>query len=247
MSDVQHLIPSFVPASARKRLAEWHPSRARRWRRFPGIQRVAGTQAVLTFDDGPDADGTPRVLEQLAAAQVKATFFVLGEEVTRAAGVARAIVDQGHELALHGYAHRRLDRTKPEAAAQDLALGVEAVAAVTGQAPRWFRPPFGRLSEGAFNAMHELGLELAYWSVTGSDWEENDGPAVASQIASQLDSGAIVLLHDSARYGRRSSAQPTALALPAIVRDGTEKGLSWVTLSRATDDDADAHSVAASS
>lgn len=231
----RHRIPGFIPSSLRKQLSTWHPGRDRRWRRLPGIQHIAGERVALTFDDGPSVDATPRVLDELQRVGAPATFFLLGAEVRLRPELARQILTDGHELGLHGFAHPRYDKITPEEAHRDLEQGLEALEAATGVRPRWFRPPFGRLSADSHGICRSLKLDIAYWSSWGLDWEQVSTDAIFDEVASNLRRGAIVLLHDTARYGRRASAEPTAGALPAIVDYARQKGLQWVTLSEGAD------------
>ena len=227
-------IPLVVPWSLRKRLYTWHPGRARRWRTLPGLQRVTGDRAVLTFDDGPEPDATPRVLDQLDQLDVHATFFLLGTEVRRAPDLARRIVAAGHEVGLHGFAHPSYDKLSAAQAKEDLEQGLEAIEAATGLRPRWFRPPYGKLSAVSHRVCLSMNLRVVYWSAWGLDWEEIGADAICSEVVSALAPGAIVLLHDAASYGRRSSARPTADAIRPIVDHGRQLGLTWTTLSGAT-------------
>jgi peptidoglycan/xylan/chitin deacetylase (PgdA/CDA1 family) len=227
-------IPLAVPWSLRRRLYNWHPGRAQRWRATPGLERLAGDRAALTFDDGPGSDATPQVLDQLEQLGIGATFFVLGAEVRGAPELAQRIVADGHELGLHGFAHPRYDMLDAEQARADLEQGLEAIESATGVRPIWFRPPYGKLSEASHEVCVSLGLKVAYWSAWGLDWEDVGAETIAAETISSLRPGAIVLLHDTARYGRRDSARPTAEALPAIVARGRRLGLSWTSLTEAT-------------
>jgi peptidoglycan-N-acetylglucosamine deacetylase len=226
-------IPIAVPWLLRRRLYNWHPSRARRWRAWPGLERLSGDRAVLTFDDGPGADATPQVLDQLERLGVAATFFVLGAEVLREPELARRILADGHELGLHGFAHPRFDLLDAEQARADLEQGLEAIESTTGVRPSWFRPPYGKLSEASYEACRSLDLEVVYWSTWGLDWEEIGAGAICAEVTSNLSAGAVILLHDTARYGRRASATATADALPQIVAHGQQRGLTWTTLTEA--------------
>jgi peptidoglycan-N-acetylglucosamine deacetylase len=190
---------------------------------------------VLTFDDGPEPDATARVLDQLDQLDVRATFFLLGAEVCRAPELARRIVAGGHELGLHGFAHPPYDKLSAAQAQGDLEQGLEAIETATGLRPCWFRPPYGKLSAVSHQVCLSMNLRVVYWSAWGLDWEEVGPNAICSEVVSALAPGAIVLLHDTARYGRRSSAKPTADALGAIVKYGRQLGLTWTTLSGATD------------
>jgi peptidoglycan-N-acetylglucosamine deacetylase len=228
-------IPSAVPSSLRKRLYNWHPGRARRWRAYPGLQRVSGDRAVLTFDDGPGSDATPMVLDVLDRLGIAATFFALGAEVREAPELAQSVVAAGHELGLHGFSHPRYDLLTAEQVRDDLERGLEAIESATGLRPSWFRPPYGKLSDVSYQVCMSMDLEIAYWSAWGHDWEEVGAEAIAGEVINDLTSGTVVLLHDTSHYGRRSSAQATADALPAIVRHGEQSGLTWTTISGASD------------
>jgi peptidoglycan/xylan/chitin deacetylase (PgdA/CDA1 family) len=229
-------IPIAVPWALRRRMYNWHPGRAERWSALPGLQRVSGDRAVLTFDDGPGPDATPRVLEELDRLGVGATFFVLGAEVRAAPELAQRILAAGHELGLHGFSHPRYDLLSAEQARADLEQGLEAIESATGERPAWFRPPYGKLSDVSYQMCLSMDLKIAYWSAWGLDWEEVGSKVIAGEVTSSLDRGAVVLLHDTARYGRRSSARATADALPEIVRRGQQAGLTWTTISGASDE-----------
>lgn len=212
-------------------------ARQRRWQELPGLEWAdAEGRACLTFDDGPDPAGTPAVLGALAAAGARATFFLVGEQVERHPELAAAVAERGHEVALHGHRHVRHDALdEPGAARADLERGLELVEAAAGARPRLFRPPYGLFSEASYTACLDLGLEPVYWSGWGADWESIAAGRIAELVVRDLDAGAIVLLHDSARYGHRPDAAPTAAALPAIASAARERGLALTTVSEALD------------
>lgn len=208
--------------------------RQRRWERLPGIERAArpGT-AVLTFDDGPDPEGTPAVLGALEAAGVHATFFLLGEQLMANPRLGGEIARAGHEIALHGFGHTHHDELRDQAARDDLARGLGTVEAATGRRPRFYRPPYGFFSEASHAACADLGLEPVYWTAWGADWESIAPERIAGLVTADLTEGAIVLLHDSVRYGHRDSALPTAHAIPLIAAAAGERELKLVTLGEA--------------
>jgi peptidoglycan-N-acetylglucosamine deacetylase len=197
---------------------------AARWQEFPALERVPSGVA-LTFDDGPDPAGTPAVLDALDAAGVRATFFVVGEQLMRNHALARDAAARGHELALHGYEHVEHDTLRPQAARDDLARALGAFEAATGRQPRFFRPPYGRFSEASYDACSHLGMEPVYWSAWGLDWEPLPADRIADLVTRDLDDGSIVVLHDSPRYGHRPDAGPTAEAIPAIAAAAAEHEL----------------------
>lgn len=222
---------SLLPHAARERLYEWHPGRARRWQRYPGIDRVprAGN-VVLTFDDGPDPDATPAVLDSLDQVGATATFFLLGTQAKANPGLAVEVRERGHEIGLHGHDHIRHDRTPAADSAGDIRAGFAELEDLLGVRCRWYRPPYGKMSDAAAQACAELQMTVVYWSAWGLDWEDVGSDRIAAVASSQIDDGGIVLLHDSARYARRLSAAPTAAAIPTIAGNTAARGLSLVAL-----------------
>src|SRR4051812_33300 len=182
---------------------------AARWQELPALERVPSGVA-LTFDDGPDPAGTPAVLDALDAAGVRATFFVVGEQLMRHHAIARDAAARGHELALHGFEHAEHETLRPQAARDDLARALGAFEAATGRRPRFFRPPGGRFSEASHDACCHLGMEPVYWSSSG--------------IADFAD-GAIVRLCDSDRYGADGAAEGAPAAIAAIAARAAELGV----------------------
>ena len=227
---------SLLPQGARERLYELHPGRARRWRQHPGVERLEPTgKVVLTFDDGPDHDATPAVLDALDQVGATATFFLLGTQAAANPELAVEITRRGHEIGLHGNNHVRHDRITPAESARDLKDGLHALEDVVGVRCHWYRPPYGKMSPAAAQTCAELGMTIVYWSAWGLDWEEVGAERIATVASSQIDDGGVVLLHDSARFARRASAAPTAAAIPIIAANAEARGLSLVALRDATD------------
>lgn len=199
----------------------------RRWRRFPARERLdppAG-RVALTFDDGPDPDATPAVLEALERAGARATFFLVGEQVAAHRSLAREVAVRGHEVGLHCFRHVEHDELGADEAREDLGRALATLEAAAGSRPRLCRPPYGRFSEASYAAAREAGLEPVYWSAWGGDWEAIPADRIADLVARDLAPGLVVLLHDSARYAYRPSARPTAEALPAIAEAVAAAGL----------------------
>lgn len=222
---------SLLPRAASERLHAWHPGRARRWQKYPGLERIdARGYAALTFDDGPDPDATPAVLDALDRTGVRATFFVLGTQVESHLDLAQHVIHRGHELALHGYHHERQDRIAPDRSAEDLRRGYSVLHERLGVQCRWYRPPYGKMSAAAEQACTSLGMTVVYWSTWGLDWEKINAARIAEIVCGQLDDGGIILLHDSARYARRTSAAATADAVGMIVENARERGIALMSL-----------------
>lgn len=203
--------------------------RADRWRTLPALERLrerpASPRCAISFDDGPDPDATPAVLEALAAVGARATFFVVGEQLDLHPDIARAALARGHELALHCFAHERHDCAPPGSAPADTERARELLESLTGARARWFRPPYGCFSDASYAACEGLALTPVYWSAWGLDWEAIPPARIAELAARDLSDGAILLLHDSARYAPRTSAAATAEAIAAIATAAADRGL----------------------
>lgn len=153
---------------------------------------------ALTFDDGPDPDGTPAVLEALDQLEWRATFFLLGRQVRARPELAREVAAAGHEIALHGYGHRYLFLRTPGGTYDDLARGLDAVTDATGVRPRWFRPVYGVLTTPALWAARRLELRTVLWSAWGREWRPEATPeSVHRNLRRGVLDGGTVLLHDS--------------------------------------------------
>jgi peptidoglycan/xylan/chitin deacetylase (PgdA/CDA1 family) len=194
------------------------------WQWMPGLERVPSGVA-LTFDDGPDPDGTPAVLDALDAAGLKATFFVVGEQLMRHHALAREALARGHELGLHGFEHVRHDSMPGGTARDDVARGLGTFEAAVGRKPRFFRPPYGAFTQHSYEACADLGLQPVYWSAWALDWETIGPERIADTVSRDLADGAIVLLHDSVRYGHRPDTGPTAEAVALIAARAAELDL----------------------
>ena len=124
----------------------------------------AGRKVALTFDDGPDPEQTPRVLDILAAHGAKATFFLIGERAEKAAAVARRIAEGGHDLGNHTLSHRSLWLSGPRETARQVNQGHEAIAQAAGAPPKFFRPPWGMTNLALFPLLHRLGTRCVFWT-----------------------------------------------------------------------------------
>ncbi|MFJ4330635.1 MULTISPECIES: polysaccharide deacetylase family protein [unclassified Streptomyces] len=205
--------------------ATWLPGLRRRL--FPGLAGLGSPGHVaLTFDDGPDPVSTPRFLDALDGLGVRATFFVLGENVLRHPAPARELVRRGHELAVHGWTHDRPWWPSPARDARELLRAVRVVGEVTGSVPHWYRPPYGILTSGRWAAARRAGLRPVLWTAWGKDWRHDATPAsVRATVAADLDGGGTILLHDTDHASAPGSWRATLGALPDIVRDC--RGAGW--------------------
>ena len=182
---------------------------------------------ALTFDDGPDAQSTPWFLDSLRALDVRATFFLLGEMCERYPDVAKRIVDEGHEVAVHSWDHRNHLRHPPGIRTRDqLARTADIIETQTGVRPTYFRPPYGALTTADLLEARRLGLRTVLWTAWGQDWQRDLTPAdvVGEVLRGDLDGGT-VLLHDSDCTSEPGSWRATLGALPTLVDSFRERGL----------------------
>jgi peptidoglycan-N-acetylglucosamine deacetylase len=191
-----------------------------RWRVFVdavvrGPRHARGV--VLTFDDGPHPKWTPRILATLAKHRAKATFFLIARKAEEHPEVVEAILEAGHAVGLHSYAHDRFFALRRERRVrEDLRQGVEVLERLTGSRPVLFRPPIGHTNPAIARVVDALDLVVVGWTVSG-----HDGLAsahvddVVARVRRDLADRAIIALHDAPERGDR---EPAAIkALPAIL------------------------------
>jgi len=203
-----------------------HPAMGPVIRRGPRAPRAA-----LTFDDGP-GPATPLVLDALAAAGVRATFFVLGRQAQRHAATLRRAVEEGHQLASHGYDHGILVFRGTRHLADQLHRTEAAVADAVGAdvLTRLFRAPHGFRGPFTWPAARALGYRMVGWTRGVFDSADPGVEAIAERAARGLEPGAVILLHDADGWAPERSRRQTAEALPAICRAARSRGLSLVTM-----------------
>ncbi len=189
----------------------------------------SGRGYALTFDDGPHAQGTPAVLEILSRERVRATFFLVGEQVLRNPAIAREIADAGHGIGLHCHRHRNLLRLTPGQVREDIARAHESIAAHAGRSPQLYRPPYGVLNASALLLAQARGWRTLLWSHWGRDWEARATPAsIAARVTDGVGEGAVLLLHDADDYSAAGSWRRTAAALPRVLATLAERDLEPV-------------------
>jgi peptidoglycan/xylan/chitin deacetylase (PgdA/CDA1 family) len=193
-------------------------------RSLPGAAGVA-----LTFDDGPHPEGTPAVLDLLAAAGARATFFLVGEQVERRPELAARIAAEGHLVALHGYRHRLQLRLTRAAVTDDIRQGAATVEQATGVSPAWHRPPYGIYSPAGLRAAREAGLSPLLWSRWGKDWRKFTTPGrIVARATRAVIGGDVILLHDADFYSARHSHRRTVAALGPLLAELERRKLDTV-------------------
>ncbi|MDX6544791.1 MAG: peptidoglycan-N-acetylglucosamine deacetylase [Gaiellales bacterium] len=200
--------------------------------RVIGNGQVTAPRVAITFDDGPSAEYTPPILDALATAGVRATFFVLGRHVRAHPEITRRIVAEGHELASHGDDHTLLTFPGPTEIARQLRALDEAVVEATGDRPTpLFRAPHGFRSPVLVPVAHRLGYRVVGWTAGVWDTAKPGVDRIIARSIAKLRPGAIILLHDADGSGGQDDRQQTVDALPEILAAGRRDGLEFVTIS----------------
>lgn len=197
--------------------------------RYPGavyFVETAENMLALTIDDGPDAVTTPKILEVLQQYQARATFFLISDRVEGNEAIVRQIVEQGHELGNH--------LTRDEASIKLKNFGndlLEADAILSKFAPlRWLRPGQGLYNSSMVKVAHQHGYRIALGSIFPYDTTIPVSWFATQQILCNARPGAIIILHDSHAWGKR-----TAETLSAVLPELNNRGYQVVTLSKLYD------------
>jgi peptidoglycan/xylan/chitin deacetylase (PgdA/CDA1 family) len=196
-------------------------------RLFPAITRLKSAEAVaLTFDDGPDR-GLDRFLDVLEEAGAKATFFAVGEQVKHDPGSLREIVSGGHHVGVHCYRHLDHLRLTPGQVVEDMHRAQEIIEEATGRPAHLFRPPYGHFCMASWMEAGRQGWKRTLWTFDrdARDWEAGATPASIANNIGWPNSGDIILMHDSDRYGSPGSWRNTLKALPVILERIHDRGL----------------------
>jgi peptidoglycan/xylan/chitin deacetylase (PgdA/CDA1 family) len=213
-----------------------------RWSRlrWPLLDALAGATrhttpgtVALTFDDGPRPGSTDRVLDVLAALDVRATFFCVGRNAERHPGLVRRARQEGHAVGSHSLTHPDPEVTPLLALAADYARGRAAVEDALGEPVPLFRPPRGYLDLPRAAQLRLRRTAPSLWSVDPQDWHPDAGRAGIVEVAGQAAGGDVVLLHDWVEqpWGARAlDRSPTIDALPEVVAAVRRRGLVLATL-----------------
>lgn len=164
--------------------------------------------AYLTFDDGPIPEVTPQVLAILAKYNVKATFFMVGENIDKHPDVFRQVIEAGHSIGNHTYNHLKGWRTPYDEYMANTAKWEEAVLRTSYIVHcTLFRPPYGKATFRQRRALHQQGYRLIYWDILARDYEATRTPEqMLAQIKRDLRPGSIINFHDSLKSNERMLA-----------------------------------------
>ncbi|MER1957993.1 MAG: polysaccharide deacetylase family protein [Solibacillus sp.] len=175
-------------------------------------------QIALTFDDGPNDKSTVQILAILKKYDVKATFFVLGQNVVKHLDVVRMIHDQGHEVANHSWSHKNLTKLNPAQMHDEIDRTSDAIFEATGEYPASYRPPYGAIDA---SVRKEIQLNSVLWNIDTMDWHHKDPVKTLKNVKANAKDGGIILMHDI--------HQQSADALEAILQYLQQEDYEFVT------------------
>jgi peptidoglycan-N-acetylglucosamine deacetylase len=199
---------------------------------WPG-SRIFGTaitaparpgELALTFDDGPNATWTPRLLEILSRHDVLATFFLLGDRAASQPELVRDMAAAGHVIGNHSWSHPNLARTSAARVREELQRTSDTLEQMIGAPVRFFRPPFGARRPAVFRIARELGLEPVLWNAMTSDWSETSADRIAQQLSAKIDGlerrgcAANIVLHDGGHLDAAANREPSVTAAGMLLK-----------------------------
>jgi len=193
------------------------------WRGPRSSRRIA-----LTFDDGPDPEFTPRVIDLLGREGVPGTFFLVGERAAHARDVVKAMAAGGHEVANHTWSHANLWICGPRRTESKIRRSHDLLAELTGQPPRHFRPPWGAVNLAMFGALRRVGARCVLWSIQPEGLRSTRASVQAERVVRRARPGAVVDLHDA--EGTPGAPARLLDALPAMIAGLRDRGYAFATV-----------------
>lgn len=176
---------------------------------------------ALTFDDGPDSEYTPMLLDGLAERNVKATFFVIGKQAEAQPEVMERLVKEGHLIGNHTYNHVDIRHMTASAAKEEILKANEVIAKYTGEEPCFLRPPFG---SGSSSLEKEIEMIPVLWTIDTMDWSCQNEAKICNTVYREIKENSIILMHDE---------YPTTVRAALRIIDKLQKdGYEFVTVDK---------------
>ncbi|GES28877.1 polysaccharide deacetylase family protein [Streptomyces angustmyceticus] len=179
----------------------------------------AHREIFLTFDDGPHPRYTPAVLRILRRHGVRATFFVIGENVAEFPGLLWDIADGGHAVGNHTWTHPQLTTLAPDAVRWELGRTSRLIEDILGTAPDLARAPYGEWDDSSLDICNDLGMSPVGWAIDSQDWTLPGAGTIAYTVLEAMHPGAIVLSHDGGGR-RRQTVEALEWYLPRLLAEG---------------------------
>ena len=171
---------------------------------------------ALTYDDGPSAHATPRILATLEKYNSRATFFMVGKQAEKRMDVVKKMEELGCEVANHTYDHTLMTKVPPEELASQLARTNQVVSDACGISPVLMRPCGGARSEAGMNIVGAISMPAVLWSIDTLDWKTRDAQTTIQTVLEQAKDGDIILMHDL----YETTADASEVLIPELVNRG---------------------------
>ena len=183
-------------------------------------------EIALTFDDGPDMTFTPQILTKLKAYNVKATFFLLGENMEKYPELVKQISAEGHVIGNHTYSHPNLPQVSDEEFHEQIQKVDRLTEQLVGYKPRFFRPTYGAINENQVAWATEQQMMTIQWSIDTLDWKGFDADTITNSVMMSVLPGSIILQHSADGVPLQGSVDALDQMIPALQK----KGATFVTL-----------------
>lgn len=187
---------------------------------------------ALTFDDGPESKITSQILDILDEYDIKATFFVVGQNVARNTDILKDIYNRGHEIGNHSWSHKYLPKISKKSKEDEILKTEKLLVDVLGEYTPIFRPPYGAVKAQDKQLIDSLGYKVVNWSVDTRDWAGTSNEQIMKYVKQQLRPGGIILMHNS---GNTGIIKNTISILPIMIDWITEQGYEFVTVTEILD------------
>ena len=187
---------------------------------------------ALTFDDGPSPVWTPKILDELKKAHIKATFFMLGEHVAKYPGIARRVAAEGHDIGNHTYDHHVLLYYTQGELFKEINKTERIIEKTAGIKTKYFRPPKAWLTAEEKNRIEGMGYKIILWSLNSKDWVTFDEKYMVKYIVKNIRPEDIILFHDSGGVFSTEGGDrdETVQTIPRLVGKLRERGFRFVTI-----------------
>jgi peptidoglycan-N-acetylglucosamine deacetylase len=186
---------------------------------------VNGPYIAMTFDDGPSPATTPQLLDILKQRNIKATFFMIGQNAERNPEIVKRILAEGHEIGNHSWTHPQLSKLPDQRVTEEITKTQDAIKNACGYTPVLLRPPYGAITSRQKAWIEkQFGLSIIRWSVDPFDWKRPGASVIEQRILAGARPGAIILSHDIHKQ--------TVDAMPATLDALAQKGFKFVTVSQ---------------
>ena len=187
-------------------------------------------EIALSFDDGPHPRLTPIILDILEEYGIKATFFMVGENVQYYPEAAKAVVEAGHELGNHTFSHRKFNRMTEHEMRSEISSCEDAISSISETPVHFIRPPEGQMNDTMQRVIGTLDYRIILWDVDTRDWAHTPPEEISRHILDTVQAGDIILMHDFIGHD-----SPTPEALRMVLPELLARGYRFVTVGELVD------------